>query len=367
MRFLLFLACAASCWGACAGNYVESGDMCTASVGATSKNYSTIADALAAIPADLVSDGHSYTVAIYKDGPGTDGEYTCTGGTSCFTIADHTTSSTRYIHITAATGQSFMDDANVRTNPLKYDASKGVAIRKTDNFGSLFLLDDPGGYIRITRLQLSKSATGSGGILINDGGAATTPNALYADVIAESAASSGNMIQVGGTSNVVRNVIAIATTTGAVSGIYIKGGATVIGCGVIRPSDLTAAGTGFIRNSGTAILKSSYSFGFSAASSGTFDAASGYNATDQSSIAGSTGNVTSLAMTDAGFAGTLAASRDFRVTSETSIVGAGALDATNAQYDISNAYRPEAPTIGPWEDAPGTPPAAPLTKRRILQ
>ena len=43
-------------------------------------------------------------------------------------VSGITTDSTRYVWLTAASGQSFIDHANVRTNALIYDQSKGVGI-----------------------------------------------------------------------------------------------------------------------------------------------------------------------------------------------------------------------------------------------
>ena len=48
-----------------------------------------------------------------------------------------TTTAAFNLVIRAASGEGFADDAGASTNALQYDASLGVAMRKTDNYGQV--------------------------------------------------------------------------------------------------------------------------------------------------------------------------------------------------------------------------------------
>jgi hypothetical protein len=90
------------------------------------RDYSTIALWLAALPANLVTDGNSYTGQCYNDS-----EFLVTAQ---ILIGGHTTDSSHFITLTTGPGQSFRDNANVQTNALNYNQANGVAIRSTTGY-----------------------------------------------------------------------------------------------------------------------------------------------------------------------------------------------------------------------------------------
>src|SRR5215471_8228316 len=133
----------------------------TNSIGTSGRDYSTIAAWITALPANLVTDGNSYVGQCYNDS-----EFVIT---STLSFSGHTTDSTHTITLTTGPGQSFRDNASVRTNPLVYDASKGVGVRITTANALLTVSDN---FVTISNLQLYKVASGSR--VVNVGGSGPT-------------------------------------------------------------------------------------------------------------------------------------------------------------------------------------------------
>ena len=92
-----------------------------------SRDYATIDAWEADAPADLVTAADTWEGEVYNDS-----ELTTTTQAQ---IAGITVDATHNVQLRAAAGESFMDHASAATNPLRYDASKGVGIRKTTNYG----------------------------------------------------------------------------------------------------------------------------------------------------------------------------------------------------------------------------------------
>jgi len=329
----------------------------TSTIGTSSRNYSTIAAWIASLPSNAVTAGNSYIGACYNDS-----EFTGTGTIATFTAI--TTDSSHTITLTAATGQSFQDNAGVRTNALKYNQSNGVGVRKTDNYAAIVQISGIVNYLTLSRLQLSRSATGAGSVVLLDNVGCT--NLLCTNLLCNVAGSSGTPWTVGvtGGSVVCSNVLIIVNSSNALTSIFNNnGGPTLfVGCSAVRPSDKTAGGIAFTSAAGSPTLQSSCSFGFTTASSGTWGGSSQKNATDQSSIAG-TSSQTSITYSSATpFQDAASTALDLRAIAATSLVGNGYLDSTNAPNDISGSPRPSNPTIGVWEDNPFTPSPVPHHK-----
>lgn len=320
----------------------------TKTIGSSSRDYTDIQAFVTALPANLVTDGNSYVGECYNDS-----EFTGTG--TLVTFSALTTDSTHTVTVTAAAGQSYRDNASVRTNALKYNVSNGVGVRKTDDYSNLFLMSGVVNYLTISRLQLSKSATGPGSSIYHDtaGGA----NLVLRDLICEHLGNSGTGIFVSGGALLV-NVLFIARSSNAITAFgqgNAGGNATFIACGAVRPSDFTAGGTGFNRSYGSPVLTSCYSFGFTTASSSGFGAGSSNNATEQSSIAGSSNQTSMTYNSSTPFTNAADSTRDFRSIASTSLVANGLLDATNAPNDISGTARPSNSDIGVWQVASSSP------------
>jgi hypothetical protein len=297
------------------------------------RDYSTLQAWEDACPVDLTAVDEIWRGEAYNDS-----EF-YSASAVVLTISGTTTDSTRYLHLTAASGQSFQDNANVRTNLLAYNQANGVGVR-TDTSYAANPITNAVAFTRIERLQVKcqtqgQTISGSGGtrtdvrncFLQND----NVPRCLYQ-------LGSGSLVI-----NCVCYVNNVNTPDAAITGFY---GLTVLGCTVVRNPSFTAGGTGVAASSGN-FVESTAIFGFttpltnnSGSTNNATDAASGAGASSQTSV---TFNATTP-FVQAGASGT-----DLRAVAATALAGNGVLDGTNAPTDISLFTRPASPTIGAWQ------------------
>lgn len=313
------------------------------------RDYSTFQAFEDALPANLVTDGNSYVGEAYNDSEFTAGA----------TFSDHVTDATHTITVTAAAGQSFQDHASVRTNPLKYDQTKGVGISCTTTYTVGFQPSVNDGsvvidYLTISRLQWKQTAINSA-FFAN--GISSTHNRVKDCVVEVPSGGAtglqGILLLLGGNTYAV-NVLVIFTGAGAGCGFTLFDGSHCIACACVRLTDNSAAGTAFESENGSASsLVDCASFGFTtpAGTQGTGSwVSSSNNATDQASGLPGTSNQHSVSFSSSTpFVGASAATKDLRSIVGTSLVANGVLDSTNAPNDISGASRAAAPTIGVWE------------------
>ena len=103
------------------------------------KDYASIdawvAGAASTYPGGLVAADVIWKGVLYKEGPGTNNEWTITTGTTAYTL---TCDATRYYLLEAAPGQSFADNASKLTNALRYNNANGVSISVSGNYVWLF-------------------------------------------------------------------------------------------------------------------------------------------------------------------------------------------------------------------------------------
>lgn len=298
----------------------------TSSIGTSARTYSTVQAWEDACPANLVSDDKIWRGECYNDS-----EFTVAG--TVLNISGITSDSTRYLELTAATGQSFVDNANRFTDPLRYNATNGVALRDTTNYG--YAVTGGSDYMRISRLQFQGGATEA---CINPSGATSADwNQCIFNGPGET--------QIRGTNAIVRNSLIMAAIGS--TGLRLSYGADSYNNTVVWPSNVSNTGTtGVVSNDSGNIVQNTGVFGYATASSGTFDTTnSKTNATDLGSIVGASGNVTGLSYASQ-FASTLTASRNFHVQSGSGMIGAATADPTNAGTDILGTSRPQG---GSWD------------------
>lgn len=299
-------------------------------IGTSSRDYSTVQLWLDAAP-DLVAGDKIWEGLAYND--------TIFAGAWDATAIN--TDATRYVHLTCAAGQSFYDNANVRTNNLYWTETQGVAAARTANYSAAFNANN----MRVSRWQLQQG--GSQGCVVGP---------YLKDLIVDTSGNSG----VSGSPGAVRyNVLVIQRTTtgdGFVCQTNYGGTVTHVGCTAIVPSNVTnTSGTGFTATGGSGnIMQSCGSFGFNTCvSAGGWDTtASKNNATNKASgLPGSSNqhNVTYTSVTPFVQASQGGGNLDFRSIAATALAANGFLDATNAALDISGYTRANPPTIGHWE------------------
>lgn len=301
----------------------------------TGKDYTTITTWNAACPADL-------TVAneIWR------GELYLAGSPYAEALVGHaiTQDATRYVQLTAAAGQSFQDQG--RTTPLN-PTMTGVAIDATDNYNPALTVYQN---VHISRLIVRQHGTNLG--------LSVSTSCVIQDMLVQMTGASAQPAVQANINTICSNVLAVvgAGFTGVgwkIAGNYGQG-TTLIGCAIVRPSDLTPAGTAFSTFTGATanLLHSCLALGFATAADNltTYSSASN-NATNLASGLPGTANQYNVPysavtpLTQAASTGTF----DFRAIAGTPLIANGYLDSTNAPNDISGQARAASPTIGAWE------------------
>jgi hypothetical protein len=323
------------------------------SIGTSSRDYSTLQAWEDACPANLVTNDEIWKGECYNDS-----EFTSTGG--LITFSGVTTDATRYLWLTAAAGQSFADHANKTTNPLNYDATKGVGLRTTHS-GYGIAGGAVGGAasntcVRLSRLQIYSDATGNGtaNSLVVVGSDSVIENCILRRRDASTgkqvlAITSGfqanwkviNCLIIVNASNLVWfdrageskafiNCTFIATgASGGIRNNYCNGLLTVKNCAFFGSFTTLKAGSGW---------------------DGSLNAASNYNSTDLSST-GLT-NFGANSQTSKTFANQFeSTTTDFRVKAGADLISAGTREQTYTNdLDIIGQTRSQStPTIGAWE------------------
>lgn len=301
------------------------------SIGTTGRDYSTLQAWEDACPANLVTDDKIWKGECYNDSEFTAG----------VTISGQTTSSTCHVWLTAASGQSFIDNASVRSNALMYDQSKGVGVKVGPGADTSAIIYGVAAYTLIERLQVKRTAGStydSGWTIATD---FTANGSAVKDCICES-----NLATVRYTAapqgNKFTNCL-VVSTSGA-RGVATNSGGALLNCTVVGTSG--SADVGIVCNYFSGTIKNTAIFGFTTNVSTGYTAGMSYNGTDKSSIGGSN-NQTSLTFS-ACFEST---TNDFRLKAGSSLIGVGDTDATNAPLDISGFTRGAgtAGDIGAWE------------------
>lgn len=316
------------------------------SVGATGRDYSTLTLAIAALPSNLVTADQQWTFQLYADA-----EFV---SSASYLLSGITVDATRYVEITAAAGQSFQDNANVRTNALRYNTANGVACRQSSNYVTMF--DVRIGYLRLSRLQIYQQG---GGMAVLANNSVDVTNATLADLIIETENIGGSFAAIQTASSTLTNVVMYCRANiGQGAFGRFNGGNTYYACSAIVDSNDSPSGMAFRSNYATSTYFNCCAFNFSTAA-GNASSSSRNCATNLASFGGGSGHVTSVT-----FSGTTpwtnaatGGSTDLSAKSGTALAAAGFDISANAPTDITGFTRSTTPTIGHWELG-GAPPAS---------
>lgn len=330
------------------------------SVGTSSRDYSTIQAWEDACPSNIVTSDEIWKGECYNDS-----EFLITSGT-VLTVSGITTDKTRYLWLTPASGQAYKDASGADSLPLRYDQSKGVGIRDTGTYaigivcGTRYALFE---YLQWSHDTTSSYSTGWG----LEGG-------VWRGCLLETRkhSSSYNNPNVAGPRYI--NCLLVDRSSSGISP-YANEAVNLNSCTVVRPSDLTAGGTGANTTYGVyPTVKSSAFLGFATNFAGTIGSypAGGYNASNSSSAPGSN-NQTSLTYADQ-FENVNDSTRDWRVKSGAALISNGTraqgtegdldLLGTNDLDILGRARSTSTPTIGCWEVIGGGGGATSLPFRR---
>lgn len=312
----------------------------------TSRAYASPAAWFDGFPTNLKTpdsnNGWVWKGELYKEGPGTNGEWTSFPGKNVGNDCD----ATRYNWLVAAPGQSFNDNANKLTNALRYNAANGVAI----SFGAVTAIglfaSGLSPRLRIDNLQFNNT-TGGQWVVNANGGIAIINNCIVRNAVFRAATS-------------VTNTLSYLTVNEYFwrSADYSSGtNSNFHNCTIIGGGSTTNAFQTRTNDSGL-VIKNCAIFNFPAIAdlpAKISSSNSTYNATNLTSFGWTgTGNIDSLTYANQ-FENTGAGTEDFRAKAGNSFVGAGIRDQTfTSDVDIVGAARstgtaPSGPTIGAWE------------------
>ena len=304
-------------------------------------DYTTIAAAFAAIPANLVTVDQQWNILIDESAAGI---YEWDFGGYGPNLTGITTDATRYVRIAANTGKSFKDNASKLTNALTYNSANGIALKASN---TVLLTSVP--YTVYDGLQFYRT-----GVAINAGengiGAIGGTSAITIKncIVKSNATSQSPVVLFAGT---ISNSLIISAN----GGIYVQSGSVISSTTIIKSGSTSnfAVASDF----GPPTVKNLAAFNFSTILGGgdtSFNAASSNNATDLASGPTNWGTGSLVSRTYANqFQNIGSGTEDFRVKAGANLINAGTPDATyTSNLDIVGTARSlTTPTIGAWEYA----------------
>lgn len=315
--------------------------MATSSIGATGRDYVDIPAFIASLPATLLEQeiGELYN----------DSEFTSTSG---ITISGITTTSSFNIVLRAATGEAFNDTEQA----LRYNASNGVAIRKTSSYG--IALSVTVEHTVLEDLQIGTTGTTNAITLMFSG---STDSAVIRNCLIESSSNSWALAASSNASYINCDIVVSDGASSGTDGVRISYATpSFLNCTVFSnyPS---SSGFGFEKIGGSsngAIVKNCAIFGFGTAmESGTWGSGTDFNATDDSSLPAGSNNQTSLTTASQFENVASEATLDLRAVASGSLQnGTPDIGNTGGVDIFGNARDATTPYIGCYEVS-GTPPS----------
>lgn len=311
------------------------------------KDYPSIAAWLAGAdtlyPSGLVAADVVWKGVLYKEGPGTNNEWSITSGISITTICD----ATRYLWLTAAPGASFTNNANKLTNALRYNNANGVSVLTTFNGLGVFDTNTVNNNQKLVITGIQFKGSGSAYFTYFNNGSITLDSCIleYSNVCSFGVFNAVNSLIFSTSANTVCNQWSAAVN--AIRNCMIIGtGSSAV---AIVINNYSPVGQ---------ILKNNAIFGFSAIRTdinNRLDTAnSTNNVTDLASFGWTaTGNLVSKVYANQ-FQSITGGSEDFRVKTGADLINAGIRDQvyTNDLDIVGSARSLTTPTIGAWEFAP---------------
>jgi hypothetical protein len=304
-------------------------------IGTSGRDYSTLQAWEDAIPATPTGgyEGHCYNDSQF---------------TAALRIDGHTTSAANYILLTAAAGQSFQDHASVRTNPLIFDATKGVSVAANPG-GATTLVYVNNNHSRVSRMQIRRTGVSYGAHVL-EFAAGHLQGEIKDCIIHKQGSSTATAVAIR-SSTAINLLIYDTGATATNSALSLSnagtGGGTAINCTVVRSG--ATGGTGITAAYSGNNVRNCAVFGFTTAfgGSGSFSSSpsSGYNATDAASAPGSN-NQTSKTYANQFVSTTV----DYQLKTGSDCINTGNTEASAAN-DITATVRgtTTAGDIGAWE------------------
>ncbi len=248
-----------------------------------------------------------------------------------------------FVRLTAGAGNSFIDNANVLTNALRYNASNGAAIRSNTGGTAMISVASDQGF-QLSRLQLCSESI----YQTTFKGYGVVSQCIHA---LHNATGNGNSIVwvIGGS---IANCLIYTRGINSV-GLIIQTNSPASDL-TIYDDGIAVAGVGAEPSySSGSIFKNVVSVGFTSAFAGTCSASSSNNATDAGAFSGTnfggSGQVSVVGATE--FVSVTSGSEDFRINSGTAVKlpAHGTASGTPGTDIVGQTRSGSTPTIGAWE------------------
>jgi len=307
--------------------------MSTDSIGSGARDFANLADWFAAIPATVLEEEVG---EVYNDS-----EFAMTAEM----VFTGKTPGSFSINLRPAAGEGFKD----HLTKLSYSAAQGAAFTSSTGYMRPLILNQQS-KMTVQGLQFRTTAANSRPFT-----SFGTLTAVVKDCILDGngmSTSGGGILGI--STSKAMNCLVVHQGDGSQPGVAFEYGAVGINITAVRPSGLSAAGTGFSEGGGTTnVVKNCCAFNFTTdfTTSG-WDASSDYNASDSTNAPGSNA-VDSLTYADQ-FVST---TDDWRLKTGSGLIDAGNTDATDAPEDIVGTTRGATTDgdIGAWEFVPPPP------------
>lgn len=317
----------------------------TKTIGASGRDYATINDFFAAVPADLVALDELWEGVIYPDSGNT-----ITPPQAGFALGARTTDATRCVRLKCAPGASFKDHTNKLTNALRPNASNGILLTKSD-YGQVFDIGIADVELEGLQIQHTAGQTTNYGVVFGK-------RLTLRDCVIQTVDRCMNGAQAGSEPRLYNSLLISSGSGGCRSTAGGTTTAIVKGCTFVANS---TAGYPIRMEYRPLTIKDSAWFGMSAAPYGTSYTGSTNNATDQTSFPTNVTGTHSLTYANQFESNNIAGgTHDFRAKAGSNLIGAGVADADIAT-DIVGTTRLDPPTIGAWDYISSGPTATDLT------
>lgn len=296
------------------------------SIGTNNRDFATVAEWEQSIPLDLVSINTRYIGELYNDSEFT-GRVIINGG--------RTTSAACNIILRCAPGHSIKDHLAEEELPVWYDRTKGVGFYHSTGAVDESIVSIVASHTVIEGIQFNNNSVSSRGLYVD----ATLTGVVISKCFVR-ARPGGTYAYVAsiGSARVEHSLFVYDSTQTPVNAFVIGSTAKIYNVGLVRPTNQgLLKGVGYLvtSSSGRPTINNSYAFGFANATNNTtsWNAASGNNATNAATFAG-TNNLVSLVYEDQFVqpSGALA-NVNFRLKSTSALLDKGINLATTLGYD----------------------------------
>jgi hypothetical protein len=311
----------------------------TAGTATISRAFSSAQTWEDSIPANLVTSDQLWIGELYKEGAGTNNEWS--PGATWLDASGHTTDATRYMWIRAATGQSFTDNSTKTTNALRYNTANGVAVTISGSYRSLFTATS--GRVRFTGIQFRPTVSNPLNLFaVTAAGVPTFENCIF----------QCSTRLAGGSANFTNCLIYF--TAGYLGnpnsmGLSILTNCTIVGYAttiLMSREGRAYAGNILFRNCAVYNFSGWVEAGYDSLFSGRANWRK--NFTNLSTLPGGTGTTSTVYANQ--FENTSTNTWDYRVKSGSNLIDGGSQEAATADLDIIGQTRKTTtPTVGAWE------------------